>query len=259
MSSQNLMKDLESLQRQAKQAQETLVHSKNEVQAAQKDLKTLKSRLDAETETLLARRREQLEILASTHAETLDNLQKDIASHKEELASVLEKVSNSRDDLQAVSESKKQLSSEFSQLKADVIASTNELNDVRDSVVSMKSDHEALVSNVKSAQKELWSIQAVITELASYKEVLSSDISKLEGDFIDERSRLEEDIRAVEARLIRLRQEETEKLESEDETRKYLAAKAISLDERERVLRLREQKVEISEKKIRRNANLMNL
>lgn len=231
----------------------------NEVQAAQKQLDSLNSQIDKKTMRLLAEQKDKLDAVYAEAAARMAVADQKIAGLTDDQTAL----TNGIADLEKI---KKALEDDVARLLDDKDNSTNDLKQLKKYVTELERHLDQLNASRTA-------LQTVIAELTEQKPVLEAEIADLsnrkaaiigenvvlEQDFKEKKAQKESDIATLDAKILARAQDIEERKREEMAVRSDLASWQKRLEDRDKILRLREAKVSVGEDKLLHNSTLLNL
>lgn len=226
---------------------------------ANRELSNLRSNIEAQTKKLLEKREEDiksklksLENKLISLAERENRLRESIKDKDIELSSKQLEVSGLIDAMIA----KK---SDLSALSVDISSSRDEIVRLETQKLDLKAEVAALNDDIAVMIPERDKLLESIHHIKEEMNVLSGEISDINAESYALKIEKERELSILNSKLLSMRQDEALARKIIDKESRSLADRKLALDERERVLRIRETKANIQESAIQRNANLLDL
>lgn len=257
--SQDLAKQLQAMSKEAKTLEQTIQHRKSEVQAVQQKLNQLNDDIDKKTTILLAEQQEQLKLDKS-------NAHREIATLKAEIEELETFKTTLTEENLILKNDYNALIIELGQANASIKNVHNSISDAKDTLLTIRSkvrDHTSVNADVVNQITEnntiLTTTRLAIDDLNSQKQQILTDISNLETKYSDIATEKELYISQLDAKISDLVVNLDNRQREEMITRNDIAIMQKSLDEQDKNLRIREEKVSQGEDRLVNNANLLNL
>jgi len=163
------------------------------------------------------------------------------------------------DTIESLTITKDELVSVVDKLKID--NSNLESSKITQQIIidDLLSDEEKLTAERNRLVGEISELKPTINELKDAKKALKDELKTMTDNYESKVSEYEAKLQSLEAQLRSQTQKIIEENADNNKIRENLANMQKSLDERDRNIRIREQKVTQSEGTILRNSNLLNL
>lgn len=149
---------------------------------------------------------------------------------------------------------------------ADITILESTVKDLKDSITVLESKKTALQVDIDPIIERLSQLQQQeqplidrITTLEEKKSSLINKISEIDNQYTLKISDKESELMTLDVKLLKTKQDMLSIQNILDAEKKSLADRKLELDDRDKNLRIREQKANIQENTIRQNANLLDL
>lgn len=158
------------------------------------------------------------------------------------------------------------LNDEILSRNADITSVNNEITALKDKVIELsakKNEVEIAIGAVSRQLAELSDrkvpLQEEIVNLKENKDIASKEYAEFSAQNESIMTRKEQELKQLNAKLLAAKQEESLIRKVVQSESSQLASRKLALDERDKILRIREQKAQIQENIIHQNASLLEL
>lgn len=258
-----LSQDSKQLAKQIVAQQQQLKTLQVATEAAQSEWDDRRKQIANDTEITIQLSREAIEAATKEAKTALENLEKDIALKKNDLGETesgykrlvaQRKAQNEELDLLG-----KVLVRTNAALREENRVLTSEIEVRKESIADLKHSEEHLTTQL--AQLKVQDEQAAdhLVELRKQEQNLSNEIDQLRGDFAAKTEDFTHQLTLLEAKQRDMEQQIIDTRTADDKVRENLASWQKTLDEKDKNLRIRQQKIDQQQTAIARNYNLLNL
>jgi len=222
-----------------------------------------KSKLEADYKKTLDDNKTRLESATKVAKKDLTDTEVELSTLKDRLETYKENynemVAVLKDDIELLNISKSELETSVDALRIET--SNLESKKINQQIIidNLLSDEERLKTERQRLSDEIAALKTDISNLKTDKTTLESDFNTTKQDYDKQIVLLEDKLRRLGAQCNAQAQKIIEESTDNDKIRDNLANMQKALDERDRNIRIREQKVTQSEGTILRNSNLLNL
>lgn len=236
-----------------------MAHRNAEVQAAQKQLDNLAEHTHKRTKQLLEEQEavltndyEKLAKKVRGEAMRLDALVSELDVLNQEKIQAQKHIREQKDALQLLLDEKKRLDYDISKSNSELKETWDSVNALRDEVLALESTKSELIMQIHASNNKIDENKETIL-------MLEAQLDTLRTKHASKKAKYEHEIAILTTQYVDITEKIEESKANEHIIREQLVARSIALDEREKNLRIREQKVEQNEQRILANSNLLNL
>lgn len=219
----------------------------------------LQSEFDSKTTQLLAEQESTLEEAKRSLFKELDVLKVKIQSQEGAITDNTSEIILQEEALEGFLSLAKEANNKLS-VAENRLAEVNERTEHSLTENKHQSDvKELLQADISELEADNNALHSEITENEALRMKLIEDIQVLETEFQIESADKEKKIQLLDAQILDKVSRSDEITRNEYTTRSDIALQLRNIDEKDRNLRIREQKVEMGEAKLIQNSNLLNL
>jgi chromosome segregation ATPase len=220
---------------------------------------SLESDIAAETDRLLYAQKTKVESEANTLNVEIVRLNKSISELEEQKTALTVSITAENEHLDRLKDETNTLIDQLKSLNSELNAAKGELDTVRASVTKQSEAFTTLRETTSALKEEKASVENDIIDANTRLSDLTAEITSLDATYAAKKVDRQAELDKLEARLEKTRQLIVEAIYEDDKRRGDLATLEGVLQERDRLLRVREAKVEDGEGHILRNSNLMKM
>lgn len=250
---------LDSLRKEAEILEQKVSHKNAELQAAQRKLSSLSDEYASQTEKLVHKQRKTLTSEAIPLRAEIDSLEVTIKKAENSLSDI-------KNDLDVTNAEFLERTIKLADINVEISMTLKRLSDVEEEYESLCASSESLttqnaalmtanadlIENNRVSQEALIALQEKVS-------ALESKIISYNTEYDDKITDKEYQLHILDAKLLEKANQASEINNNDMKTRQDLAVRAKLLDEKDKNIRVREQKVQQGEEKLIRNSNLMDL
>lgn len=257
--SQDLTSQLKEMHQQAQNLEMTIQHRQHEITASEQTLATLDRKIENQTKQLLVHQAAQLK-------EQKDRYKTAILTKRKQLKALEEAVQTTTTELGAVDSLIKEAQDVLRRLNDERIELTKQITDCKATCNDFQADihlrqdelHSVEV-RISQKEEELALCTHALGETRALLHAKEAALTTIEEDYAQKTAKREANIALLDKKLLTRAQELESFKGYEEETRQQLTETQKTLDERDKLLRIREAKVAEGEAKLVQHSNLMNL
>lgn len=236
-----------------------MTHLQNEVQAVQKRRQAFSDEIKAETARLLVEREQQLISTEITAKKRLKELGTELATARDELVTLAKRKPQYEEEILVLQRSADALQGDEQSLSARIDALTRSLTAKEQHQVSVESRIQALEGDIDPLKTLKSELETATGSLGLVKASLEEQIVETEAEYAKKKATVEADISDLLSKQQSLEVAQANMLTQYNQMSEDIAARTKALDDREGILKRREYKVNIDERRVASNAELLQL
>lgn len=236
-----------------------MTHLQNEVQAVQKRRQAFSDEIKAETARLLVEREQQLASTEITAKKRLKELGTELAVARDELVTLAKRKPQYEEEILVLQRSVDTLQGDEQSLNARIDALTRSLTGKEQHQASVESRIQALEGEIAPLKMLKSELETATGSLGLVKASLEEQIVETEAEYAKKKATVEADISDLLSKQQSLEVAQANMLTQYNQMSEDIAARTKALDDREGILKRREYKVNIDERRVASNAELLQL
>lgn len=255
----SVSQQLANLQKESEILEQTVQLRNAEVQAAQSELSKLQDQIASKTSRLLKEQAETLEIERTALISAIESRKPELIKINKEITILETKKQRLESDVLSITtELKNTLEiTKASITEHDIL--TNQIIVLEEIINGLKIDKNQLEMSLKESEESEIDIKSSILGAQNDLKIYEERLNTVKLEYSSKLSEKEEKLSLLDTKILMRANEIEQQHKNEEQTRNDLAIRQKSLDEWDKNLRIREEKVAMGEDKLIRHSNLLKL